>query len=211
MSEPHSALLLIGPTGSGKSPLGGYLERHGLWGRSCYHFDFGAQLRGVAAGRSGEGLTGREREVVRSALFSGALLEEEHFPIARKVLERFLRERGDDPGGLVVLNGLPRHQGQAAALESLLRVVRVIALECSPETVLERLRRDPAGDREGRTDDTVEAVAGRLRIYRERTLPLLDWYRQRGVPVSELTVGPDTRPADLHPRLAALPAPLSGA
>jgi adenylate kinase len=211
MPEPHPTLLLIGPTGSGKTPLGEYLERHGLWGRSCRHFDFGARLRGVAAGRSGVDLTGPERQVVLACLHSGALLEEEHFPIARKIVERFLQDRADRPGDLVVLNGLPRHRGQAAALEPILQTVKVISLECTPETVVERLRRDPAGDREGRTDDTLEAVAGRLRIYRERTRPLLDWYRERGVPIIKLEVGPDTRPDDLYPLLSTLPAPRPGA
>jgi adenylate kinase len=211
MPTSSTGLLLLGPTGAGKTPLGDYLERYGLWGRCCHHFDFGAQLRAVASGRSGAELTGSEREVVLASLHRGTLLEEEHLPIARKVLEDFLRERIDRPGDLVVLNGLPRHRGQAVALAAILPVVLVISLECPPETVLERLRRDPAGDREGRADDTLEAVAGRLRIFRERTQPLLDWYRERNVPILKLEVGPDTRPADLYPRLTALPDPRTGA
>ena len=47
MALPH-ALLLIGPTGSGKTPLGELLERSGLWGRPCRHFDFGERMRRIA-------------------------------------------------------------------------------------------------------------------------------------------------------------------
>ena len=211
MPTSSTGLLLLGPTGAGKTPLGDYLERHGLWGRCCHHFDFGAQLRAVASGRSGVKLTGPEREVVLASLHSGTLLEEEHFPIARKILEHFLGERVDPPGALVVLNGLPRHRGQASALEPFLRVVAVVELACGVETVQERLRRDPAGDRDGRTDDTAEEVAARLQIYRERTRPLLDWYRERGIPIIEVKVGAETRPADLYPLLSARPALPSGA
>ncbi len=42
------AILLLGPTGSGKTPLGQALEKKGLAGRRCVHFDFGANLREIA-------------------------------------------------------------------------------------------------------------------------------------------------------------------
>ncbi|MCX7427258.1 MAG: hypothetical protein NTW96_16720 [Planctomycetia bacterium] len=43
----NDAMLLLGPTGSGKTPLGDLLERRGLGGRRCVHFDFGAHLRRI--------------------------------------------------------------------------------------------------------------------------------------------------------------------
>ena len=47
----NKAILLLGPTGSGKSPLGDELEANGLNGRRCLHFDFGRRLRRAAEGR----------------------------------------------------------------------------------------------------------------------------------------------------------------
>ena len=50
MSQPPSrrrAIVLLGPTGSGKTPLGDLIERCGLWGAPCLHFDFGACLRSI--------------------------------------------------------------------------------------------------------------------------------------------------------------------
>lgn len=44
------AVLLLGPTGAGKTPLGRICAQRGLWGRSCTHVDFGACLRRAAAG-----------------------------------------------------------------------------------------------------------------------------------------------------------------
>jgi hypothetical protein len=41
-------MLLIGPTGVGKTPFGSCLEKNGFRGRRCLHFDFGHELRTVA-------------------------------------------------------------------------------------------------------------------------------------------------------------------
>ena len=45
----REAILLLGPTGSGKTPLGQVLEERGLWGHTSRHFDFGASLREIVA------------------------------------------------------------------------------------------------------------------------------------------------------------------
>jgi len=55
----RDAILLVGPTGAGKTPLGEWLQLHGLWGRRCHHFDFGTNLREVASGNSA-GFTAEE-------------------------------------------------------------------------------------------------------------------------------------------------------
>lgn len=41
------AVLLLGSTGSGKTPLGDLIERRGLRGVRCLHFDFGVNLRKI--------------------------------------------------------------------------------------------------------------------------------------------------------------------
>ncbi|HSQ79071.1 MAG TPA: nucleoside monophosphate kinase [Candidatus Bathyarchaeia archaeon] len=188
-SPPWASLLLIGPTGSGKTPLGDELERRGLDGRRCAHFDFGRTLRSVAADGGGAfGLTAKEEEAVRNSLDSGALFEDKDLPMIRKILAGFAQSRGLGPGDLLVLNGLPRHRGQAEALEGTLAMERVVSLEAEAKTIQERIRRDTGGDRSGRTDDDLDSVTKRLEIYRSRTAPLLGYYRDRGVPVTAIRV-----------------------
>jgi adenylate kinase family enzyme len=191
--DRQPALLLLGPTGSGKSPLGDRLEAAGLRGRPCLHFDFGSHLRRGAADEGTEGLLAPdERGVLKRVLAEGALLEDRHFPIARKLFLDFLARRGAGPGTLVVLNGLPRHAGQAEAMESLVAVEAVVHLACDPEIVRERIRIDAGGDRSGRADDGIEAVRARIETYARRTAPLLDRYRARGIRVIPLAVGART-------------------
>ncbi len=197
-----AALLLVGPTGAGKTPLGEALEARGLAGKRCLHFDFGANLRRAAISPTlPPGLSEADRNVIRNVLQSGALLSDEQFPIARAVLESFLSERAPGPGSLLVLNGLPRHVGQARALEPIVRIERIVHLVCPPEVVLARIRRDAGGDRSVRTDDDEAAVRRRIRRFHENAGPLLEFHRARGVPILRLPVGASDTGEDLRRRL----------
>lgn len=216
----HSALLLLGPTGSGKTPLGELIERRGLWGERLVHFDFGAQMRSAveqhrshlqaaavemphAANHIARAqFSAAEIVFLENVLERGVLLEDEHFHLAARLLRAFLQSRCADEKTWVVLNGLPRHVGQARALAPLAHVRAVVVLDCPAEVVLQRIRRNVAGDRSVRTDDEPELVARKLGVYEERTAPLLAWYEQRAARVERLTVGPTTTPAEMWGELA---------
>ena len=197
---PWKAVLLVGPTGSGKTPLGQVLQKKGLWGRPCLHFDFGEALRASAAQRTGP-LTPGERDVVERSLRQGTLLEDAHFPIAEKLLADFLAQRTAKSDTLVVLNGLPRHIGQAGAMESIIDLQALVSLECGPATLWERIRLNAGGDRGGRADDTLKEVERRVGGFRSRTEPLLRYYREQRVPVLLLQVGTKTTAQDIYGQL----------
>lgn len=192
------ARLLLGPTGAGKTPLGDMLEAQGLAGRRCCHFDFGAQLRAVDAGQSRpSGLDEADRAFIHEVLTAGALLEDRTFYIAERLLQGFIDAQNVNDADLLILNGLPRHCGQARAVDGIVRIERVVYLECDADTVAERIRRDTGGDRAVRTDDSLPEIRRKLAVFRERTLPLLDHYRTRGVYIAVVNIGVSTTAWDV--------------
>ncbi|MBK8980251.1 MAG: nucleoside monophosphate kinase [Planctomycetes bacterium] len=211
------AVLLLGPTGSGKSPLGDLLAARGLCGRRCVHLDFGALLRRVAD-HGGAGLGPEIVAFVRDLLRENRLLEDDSLPIARAILASFLFEQGVVERGvvergvvergvgaedLVVLNGLPRHTGQARDLVDVFDIVLVVELDCSAATVRARIASNRGGDRAERVDDSSEEIERKLRTYAERTRPLLEHYRARGVPCRRFEVGEATTAGDVLRALTA--------
>lgn len=199
--------LLLGPTGSGKTPLGRLFEKEGLGKRNCRHFDFGAELREIAsdAQRARE-LSASDVRIILRSLATGALLEDHEFPLALRVLRVFVRRErigGDD---LLILNGLPRHVGQARMMEDTVKVLAVVSLEAGSEVVRERIRLNTGGDRIERPDDELRAIRQKLVIFRMRTLPLTDYYENREVPVLRLPVGVRTTAEEMRRRIIELAA-----
>ncbi|NQT94054.1 MAG: nucleoside monophosphate kinase [Lentisphaerae bacterium] len=203
------ALLLLGPTGCGKTPLGDALQREGFGGRRCHHFDFGAQLRKASGGGAGVALDVADMAFVRDVLETGVLLENETFRIAERIWEGFLAERDVRPDDLIVLNGLPRHVDQARDVDRLADVGLVVELACSAGVVRRRIRRNAGGDRAGRADDDPAAVERKLRLYEERTLPLVEHYRVRGAEIRTIPIAMDTDPCAIL-RALSKHAPLPG-
>jgi adenylate kinase family enzyme len=202
------AILLLGPTGSGKTPLGDHLEKALLWNRRCYHFDFGANLRAVVAGGEAGSFTAEEVRFLRRVLEEGVLLESEHSPLAARILDAFIARKAVRAADFLVLNGLPRHLEQAKSMESKVTVISVVQLDCDAHTVAERLRRNSGGDRAQRADDAEALVARKLAIYKNRTRPLLDHYRSQGVCILKVPVGIKTQLAEMAGQLATLLPPV---
>jgi len=161
----REGILLLGPTGSGKTPLGEVLEERGLGAAPCVHFDFGANLREIVArNEPDESIGAQDIALLRRMVQEGLLLEDEHFPLASRILRRFLARRIPAPATWIVLNGLPRHQGQAKAVEGIVAVRTVVYLNCLAPVVAERIRCNAGGDRGAREDDHLEAVRRKLAI-----------------------------------------------
>ena len=185
----NPAIVLLGPTGSGKTPVGDLLGQRGLWGAGCLHFDFGANLRRIASrNRPDEQITRADIEFLREVLDRSALLEDEQFPLAERILKSFLVERGAEEQTLIILNGLPRHVGQADALDAMADVNAVVLLQCSTGVVLARIGANVGGDRTGREDDHAHAIRQKLEVFSRRTAPLVDHYRAREVPIETIEV-----------------------
>lgn len=146
---------------------------------------------------SNTSLTPKDREFVSHVLNTGALLDDEHFPIALKIFQGFLNTHDADKRTIIVLNGLPRHEGQAESMEEIVRMLAVINLECTPETVMQRIRTDAGGDRAGRIDDSLEEVKRKLDLFSLRTAPLVGYYRNKHVGIISVEVGAESAPAEM--------------
>ena len=190
---PIDAILLLGPTGVGKSPLGNAIAKKGLFGRQCHHLDFGSELRlAVSGGAGSKGYSSSEIEFIHGVLEQGLLLENEHFSLAKKIISLFLGRVGFSQRDVLELNGIPRHTGQARDIATIAEIHALIVLDCSANDVFCRIRDNVDGDRTERMDDRKELIEKKLSIFRERTAPLIQHYRKKGSAVYRLGVSGTT-------------------
>ena len=187
--RPIEAILLTGPTSAGKTPLGDHMQQRGILGRRCHHFDFGQELRNIAAIQEpSPEFSLDEQRFIRDVLGNGRFLEDEHFPLAEKIFRRFLAVRGWQERDLVILNGLPRHTGQARDMEHIVTISHLLVLECCADDVCARIERNTGGDRTHRTDDGEEMIREKLALYHSRTAPLIEYYSAKGCSLATLCV-----------------------
>jgi adenylate kinase len=178
-SPAGARVVLLGPPGAGKGTQAQVLcERLGVCAIST-----GDMLReAVAAGNE----LGRR---VQGIMDAGELVDDA--TMADVVRERLARTDGRQG---FLLDGYPRTLPQAETLAGILRdaglsLDAVLLVEVPEDELVRRtlLR--------GRADDKEEVVRERLRVYREKTAPLIGYYRQRSLlheidgnrPVEEVT------------------------
>jgi adenylate kinase len=165
---PHGSrprIVLLGPPGAGKGTQATVLaEQIGVPAIST-----GDMLRQAVA--SGSELGGQ----VKGIMDAGGLVDDA--TMADVVRARLAMEDAR-PGFL--LDGYPRTLPQAETLEGVLREARqeldaVLLIEVPEEELVRRalLRK--------REDDREEVVRERFRVYREKTEPLIGYYRERSL------------------------------
>jgi adenylate kinase len=204
---PVDSILLLGPTGVGKSPLGHAIGGQGLFNRKCHHLDFGAELRtAVTYGERFADYSSRELDFIHRVLERGLLLENEHFQLAEKIISLFLDRVGFSQGNLLILNGIPRHAGQAQDIAIIADIHALIVLECSAETVFCRIRDNVGGDRIARVDDNKELIEKKMMIFQERTAPLIEHYAKTGSFVYRLGISGMTTTEQAYQQLLSLTA-----
>lgn len=161
-------LVLLGAPGSGKGTQAARLKDH----LQVPHISTGDLLRAEVAAGSKLGKEAKQI-MVRGELVSDAIL-------LGMLEDRFSRE--DTRGGFI-LDGYPRNQAQADALDTLLRRIgqpmdAAVQLEVPTDLLVERIA--GRAKAEGRADDTPESVRTRLGVYDSQTAPVIEFYRQHG-------------------------------
>jgi adenylate kinase len=198
-------LVILGAPGAGKGTQAYRLSQ----ALGLVHISSGELLR--VAARSDTPLGSQVKNFVES----GALVPDEI--VIALILDRVANL--DDAKG-VILDGFPRNREQAASLDAALasagrKIDKVLYVAVNENELVRRSagRRacikceatyhvqdqppkvDGVCDRCGgqlatRPDDTAERFRGRLRIYEERTAPLIDYYKAAGVLVEVNGEGP---------------------
>jgi adenylate kinase len=187
MTAPPAGLatrvVLLGAPGSGKGTQGRRLARR----LGVPHISSGDLLRAEVVAGTELGLT------ASGYLNSGQLVPDEL--VFDLVLPAVLTAAA---AGGYLLDGFPRSVAQAAAADPLLarsgaELHRVVFLIAEDALLAGRLLGRAA--EAGRSDDTAEVIADRLRVFEHETRPLVEYYRSRGVlrevaadqPVDEVT------------------------
>ncbi|MEO5619983.1 MAG: adenylate kinase [Cypionkella sp.] len=191
-----AVLILLGPPGAGKGTQARMLEEDfGL-----IQLSTGDMLRAAVASGSAAG------QQARAVMAAGGLVSDE-------IVLAILQDRMGQPDVAkgIILDGFPRTEAQAAALDRILaargqRVTAAISLEVDDEAMVGRVagrftcacgegyhddfkRPAKAGvcdkcggsDFKRRADDNAETVRERLKAYHAQTAPLIAYYAGKGV------------------------------
>ncbi len=161
-------LLVLGPQGAGK----GTQAKRIAADYNLPHISTGDMFRAaIAAGTE----LGKRVEPI---LASGELVPDQ-------LTVALIQDRLSDPDavGGFILDGFPRNEAQADALDEMLaRIGRgldaILFFDLPDDVATERMLSRAAA--EGRADDTPDVIARRLTIYHDETEPIVEHYRATG-------------------------------
>ncbi|TQC46876.1 adenylate kinase [Rhodococcus sp. WS4] len=163
-------LVLLGPPGAGKGTQAAILsEKLGV-----PHISTGDLFRANIGQSTPLGLEAKKY------LDAGDLVPSE-------ITNNMVKARVGEPDAAngFLLDGFPRTVDQAQALEAILaelntKLDAVLSFVVDEDVVVERMLA------RGRADDKEDVIRNRLRVYREETAPLLDYYKDQLVTVDAL-------------------------
>lgn len=162
-------IALFGPPGAGKGTQSEFLtEKYNL-----FYISTGDLLRKEMAGKTRLGLE------AQSIIASGGLVPDE---IIVQIIEKTITENPGSNGFL--FDGFPRTYIQAYILEGLMIKLHtslncLISLNVPEEESVKRLLL--RGKTSGRSDDNEQVIRNRLKEYNDKTLPVLQFYKDRGI------------------------------
>lgn len=173
-------LLLVGAPGSGK----GTQAKRIASALGLEHIAAGDRLRQQVDARTPLG------EAVAASLRSGDLVPDD---LVLQLMKQPIIEAGRGRG--YVLDGFPRTKRQAEAAYEFARDAGVtldaaIYLRGEGEQLLQRLL--ARASQQGRSDDNEQTIRHRMEVYERDTLPIVDYYRDRGI----LTIVEALQPPD---------------
>ena len=162
-------IALFGPPGAGKGTQSEFL----IGKYNLFYISTGDLLRKEIAEKTKLGME------AQSSIASGGLVSDE---IIVQIIEKTITDNPDSNGFL--FDGFPRTYIQAYILEGLMIKLNT-SLNClislvvpEEESVARLLSR---GKTSGRSDDNEKVIRNRLKEYNEKTLPVLQFYKDKGI------------------------------
>ncbi len=162
-------IALFGPPGAGK----GTQSEHLIKQYNLFYISTGDLLRKEIKNQT---KLGKEAQ---SIISTGGLVSDE---IIVQIIEKTITDNPDANGFL--FDGFPRTYIQAYILEGLMIKLNtslncLISLEVPEKESVRRLLK--RGKSSGRSDDNKTVITNRLKEYREKTLPVLNFYKDKGI------------------------------
>jgi adenylate kinase len=163
-------IVILGPPGAGKGTQGKLIAAD----TGIPHVNTGDMFRAECAAGTELG------ERVKAMLDNGDLVPDE---LTIEVVHARLAQ--DDTADGFILDGFPRTLAQAEAFDRVLEEIdrgelaAVLDFELPDDIAVQRLLGRAAI--EGRSDDLPDKIRHRLDVYHEKTEPLIDYYRSRGL------------------------------
>jgi len=159
-------IIIFGPPGAGKGTQAEKLIEH----YNLPHLSTGNIFR---ENIKNETLLGKK---VKSIMDDGKLVPDE--TVVELVADELKKEKYNDG---VILDGFPRTVTQAKALDAFFeennkKVDAFLTLDVPERELVKRI----LNRGEGRSDDTPEKIKTRLKVYREETEPVLNYYEVKG-------------------------------
>ncbi len=162
-------IVLLGAPGSGKGTQAALMvKRLGI-----PHISTGVLLRNAAKRGTELGLK------AKSIIDRGELVPDEI--MSDMIKERL--SRADMANGFI-LDGYPRNLAQARSLDQMLERLGqpadiAIQIDVDPDQIIKRLA--GRAEQERRADDCEDVVRNRMRVYHEKTAPVIDYYAGQGL------------------------------
>jgi len=194
-----SKIVLLGPPGSGKGTQGEKLSEE----MGYVRLSTGDMLREAVRNSTPLGIK------AKGFMDSGALVPND---LIINLMKEKINSLGDGTG--VIFDGFPRTVEQADALGEQIKVDLALNLDVKDEALVERLTKrrscpkcnavyhlsnnppksnnicDKCGSElYHRDDDKEETVKNRLKVYRDNTMPLINYYGEKGILVTIEGVG----------------------
>ena len=161
-------IALFGPPGAGKGTQSEFLIKK----YNLFYISTGDLLRKELAAGTKLGLE------AKTIIAEGGLVSDE---IIVQIIEKTIKSNSEANGFL--FDGFPRTYIQAYILEGLMIKIgssldSLISIEVEKEESVKRLLH--RGKTSGRSDDNEIVIRNRLKEYKEKTLPVLNFYREKG-------------------------------